>query len=534
MAHAYATALLGDRALAEEATQQALALAWERLAQLRAREAFAAWLRRIVRSECHRIRRRARAQMVPLAEAGATADGAPDAGERLDDGRLRAAVLRGIDRLPERQRQVALLYYEHQHSLRDIAAFLRARPSAVAQRLHAARRRLRGAVAEILEHGDEIEWPRGDDLHLRARPARGKVRRRYVVEDAVTRRPVARAAIEATPFRPIYRLSLDGEADALRAGAGDRLLDRLLDDLRALDAIAVWLRAPAQATDLLELLDRHGFRETARVRELRLALRGGRAPAARRSDVAVASLADERRREPAFVAKLRDLLDELRAEDPARPFVPVPLLTVERWLRNRDLSLETGFLARRGDDYIGLADLRAEEDPPALTYIGVARRARGRGIATALVRAALAAARAAGARAVSARVGVEHESALAFFERLGFRRVAAHVTVERCLRDIADIDPRGYESYSGRYAFGADDLRRRGWTEELTITIARRGDRLVSQSRDMVDHWLPGRDGRFFVKEHYGTIRFVRDARGRVTHLVYGYGGDEMSARRID
>jgi len=147
MAHAYATALLGDRALAEEATQQALALAWERLAQLRAREAFAAWLRRIVRSECHRIRRRARAQMVPLAEAGATADGAPDAGERLDDGRLRAAVLRGIDRLPERQRQVALLYYEHQHSLRDIAAFLRARPSAVAQRLHAARRRLTSVPA---------------------------------------------------------------------------------------------------------------------------------------------------------------------------------------------------------------------------------------------------------------------------------------------------------------------------------------------------------------------------------------------------
>src|SRR5262249_60907653 len=95
MAHAYATALLGDRALAEEATQQALALAWERLAQLRAREAFAAWLRRIVRSECHRIRRRARAQMVPLAEAGATAHGAPPAGRRLHCGRARRPGLPG-------------------------------------------------------------------------------------------------------------------------------------------------------------------------------------------------------------------------------------------------------------------------------------------------------------------------------------------------------------------------------------------------------------------------------------------------------
>jgi RNA polymerase sigma-70 factor (ECF subfamily) len=529
MAIAYASALLGDRALADEATQQALITAWERLSQLRARGAFAAWLRRIVRSECHRIRRRARAAFVPLADASARPDDAPDAGERLDDERRRAAAVRALHGLSERQRQVAVLHYEHHHSVDEIAAFLGMRPSAVAQRLHAARARLRDTLVDSLECPPRS--PPRDDLRLRPCPVDGRVRRSYVVEAGPTRRIVARGAIAATPFRPMYELKLVAGAEALRTGAPEALLDRLLADLQALDAISVWLRAPAQATDLLAFLGRRGFRETARVLELRLPLRTAprrRAP----GGFAIASLDDERRRDPAFVARLRGLLDELRAEDPTRPFVPVPLATVERWLRNRNLSPDTGFVACRGDDYVGLADLRMGEDLPAFTFIGVTPRARGRGVATALVRAALAAAHARGARVASALVGMEHESALALFDSLGFRPAGARVTVERYLRQVVDPDPRVYDSYSGRYAFPADDLR--CWSPGLTMTIARRGDRLVSQARDVIDHWLPGRDGAFFVKEHYGTIRFVRDARGRVTHLVYRDGAREVSASRID
>src|SRR3954463_9589919 len=59
LALAYAGAVLGERAGAEDAVQDAFVDAWRLLAQLREPEAFPGWLRRIVFKHCDR-RRRAR------------------------------------------------------------------------------------------------------------------------------------------------------------------------------------------------------------------------------------------------------------------------------------------------------------------------------------------------------------------------------------------------------------------------------------------------------------------------------------------
>ena len=58
MAYACAFAALGDFHLAEDVAQEAFITAWQKLYQLRKPEAFPGWLRRIVLTECNRLRRR--------------------------------------------------------------------------------------------------------------------------------------------------------------------------------------------------------------------------------------------------------------------------------------------------------------------------------------------------------------------------------------------------------------------------------------------------------------------------------------------
>ena len=57
VAYGYAYALLGDPHLAQDAAQEAFLAAYRHVHQLREASAFAAWFRRIVRTQCTRLRR---------------------------------------------------------------------------------------------------------------------------------------------------------------------------------------------------------------------------------------------------------------------------------------------------------------------------------------------------------------------------------------------------------------------------------------------------------------------------------------------
>lgn len=65
MAIRHAFAILGDRSLAEDVAQEALAQAVASLGDLRAPEAFLAWLRRIVHRHCDRVTRARRLLLNP-------------------------------------------------------------------------------------------------------------------------------------------------------------------------------------------------------------------------------------------------------------------------------------------------------------------------------------------------------------------------------------------------------------------------------------------------------------------------------------
>jgi RNA polymerase sigma-70 factor (ECF subfamily) len=107
MAHAFR--LLGNRAEAEDVTQEALLRLWRMAPEWRQGEArVSTWLYRVVANLCtDRLRRRGRS--APLEAAGDPADPAADVAEEMAAQARADALQAGLDALPERQRQAVVL-----------------------------------------------------------------------------------------------------------------------------------------------------------------------------------------------------------------------------------------------------------------------------------------------------------------------------------------------------------------------------------------------------------------------------------------
>ncbi len=146
---AYARAILPDRAAAEDAAQEAFVQAWRDLRSLDEPAAFGGWLRRIVFKYCDRVRRAARPTAPLLDGLPATAEFDPlaEAARRHSA----ASVRHAVHSLPDQQREATLLYYFTGYSVAEAAEFLDASPSAIKNRLHAARARLRKELWEMAE-----------------------------------------------------------------------------------------------------------------------------------------------------------------------------------------------------------------------------------------------------------------------------------------------------------------------------------------------------------------------------------------------
>ena len=146
-----ALSILHDVQLAEDAVQEAFAAAFRSLQQLRRPDDFAAWLRSIVRFQCYRILRRRHALLVSLDHALQVADPDPDPQERLEQSERAHAVTRAVVGLPETLQDVVRLFYFGDLSQREIAALLDMPVTTVNNRLHAARKKLRGGLSMVDE-----------------------------------------------------------------------------------------------------------------------------------------------------------------------------------------------------------------------------------------------------------------------------------------------------------------------------------------------------------------------------------------------
>ncbi len=96
---------------ARDACQEAFRLAWKKLPTLREPAAFGAWLKRLVRTQCARARRRAAAAKSRARTLNEHPDHASDPAELVSRDEVQALVRSAVLRLPEQEREAVLLFH---------------------------------------------------------------------------------------------------------------------------------------------------------------------------------------------------------------------------------------------------------------------------------------------------------------------------------------------------------------------------------------------------------------------------------------
>jgi len=159
-----AAAILKDRHLAEDAVQAAFVAALARLGQLREAEAFAAWLRQIVRTQAHRILRKRQERCEEVAEPVAS-EAPPE--EHLQQRERQELVRRTLMQVSQKGRETAELYYFEEYSVMQIARRLGVPEGTVKRRLHDVREQLRSLLLGHIIDPEDAAKPAGPpDLPL--------------------------------------------------------------------------------------------------------------------------------------------------------------------------------------------------------------------------------------------------------------------------------------------------------------------------------------------------------------------------------
>jgi len=139
-------AMLGDTALAEDMAQEVFIRIWKALPGFRGQSALSTWIYAITRNTCLTALKKGMTKKEisleePNVARAAEEAGAPPARHAEID------VLRFLDQLPERHRQVLRLYYMEEKSYEEVARLLEWPMGTVKTYLHRARKELAEAVA---------------------------------------------------------------------------------------------------------------------------------------------------------------------------------------------------------------------------------------------------------------------------------------------------------------------------------------------------------------------------------------------------
>ena len=154
--HQVAYRILRDRALAEDATQQAVLLMWRDLPQLRDPDRFEAWSYRLLVNACNAEFRRRKRSLPTVGPQGLIEPVAPDDYSRLFD---RDQIEHGFAELSVDHRAVLTLRYYLDMPLEAIAEALDVPIGTVNSRLHRAISNMRAALDEAT--GGPVKAPEG-------------------------------------------------------------------------------------------------------------------------------------------------------------------------------------------------------------------------------------------------------------------------------------------------------------------------------------------------------------------------------------
>jgi GNAT superfamily N-acetyltransferase len=323
----------------------------------------------------------------------------------------------------------------------------------------------------------------------------------------------------------------------LKRGVGELLLDQLTNDLIEAKAITVSCRQYASEIELVNLLKSRGFEETSRVLDLRLDVATANVSPSVAEEISISTFAEERVRDHRCVEKLYELMTLLSQDDPARgSFAPSAYNAREAllWLEMPYVLPDALFIAKHGDEYVGVSDVGLYEAMPGSLmqgFTGVRREYRRRGLATALKACGIEYARSHGYQIVQTFNTPEQSAIRALNEKLGFELMLENVTLEKCLRQVVTVDAQIYDEFVGDYR---DDNR-----PDLGIVARNEAGRLTMECVGQKVQLFPTSETSFFVKQFYGEVSFHRDERGRVDYLDFvmrvpnSDPSDPLHARKI-
>lgn len=562
MAFACAYSVLSDAYLAEDVAQEAFVTAWQQLSHLREPEAFPGWFKRIVLTQCNRLTRGKRLQLVPLENCDIKPAENPGPAAAAEENELLSKVMVAIKALPDNERLVTTLFYIDGYTQVDIGEFLELPVTTVNKRLYVARQKLRESVVEVEVFKENLKRRRpsrdrafSDRVKAKLRPFVARdwqpvqmmassreredgpgndawrrnrrsfddtqyERRQYVVEDGNSNQLLGYGSIEQSVYLPKYRMFIVTDPRWLKTGVGDLLLERLTGDLIEAGAVTVSCREYSSQTELLEFLKANGFNESGRLLDLRLDLTET-LPATQHlpAGITISTLAAERASDPLWVEKLHDLSTNLYLDDAGRgPLAPAAYFRREAllWLERPYVLPEGYFIAKDGDRYIGQTDVNLLDPVPGGVtqgFTGVLREYRRQGIATALKLRAIQYARERGYRIIQSFNRPINVEMLALNEKLGFRTLFSYVTLEKCLREVIAVEPEVYDEYAGKYL---DEQR-----PDLELTIRNEGGRLTCETIGQKVELFPATQTQFFVKYFYGEATFYPDDDGKVNSLKF-------------
>lgn len=265
--------------------------------------------------------------------------------------------------------------------------------------------------------------------------------KRYVAE--VSGRVVGYAEYNHMPsmFHPQkFWVYVGVHPDYQRQGIGRALYERILSDLMALNAVRAFTSAREDYPRSVAFLQKNGFSETRRTWESRLTVKdfdfskfAHYLERFSSHGLTITTLAEERQRDPDCLKKLHELF-VIIMEDVPHPdqYTPVDFEHFLRYsIEHPDAIAEGYFIAKDGEHYIGLSNLRRSQGEPKDLYqglTGVRREYRGKGVAMALKLKTIEYARAHSYEIIKTWNDSTNVGMLAINEKLGFVRQPAWIT----------------------------------------------------------------------------------------------------------
>ena len=146
----YGTALLmtGNRAIAEEAVQEAFLSAWRGIGGFKRGQPLKPWLTRILVNGVLSQKRKRAIPTIPIADSGG--NGGPSVSDQTDVIERRVVLRQALATLDPQQQQVVVLRYFAELTVPEISVAMGVKEGTVKSRLHRALSRLR-------EHLEEFE-----------------------------------------------------------------------------------------------------------------------------------------------------------------------------------------------------------------------------------------------------------------------------------------------------------------------------------------------------------------------------------------